>query len=99
MASDNPMGMIYAHRLAAKDDKERAKWSCTCPRCPTYKGTGETADNFCGQGKSVRITKEKGCICQRCVVSVQAGNKDVYCCTRGTKTLNMLEGLMKGLKT
>jgi hypothetical protein len=93
------MWEIYRHQMAAKDEKERAKWSCACPRCPTYKGTGETRDNFCGTGKSATITNEKGCICDRCIVTVKTGDKHVYCCTRGTPTFDMFEGIMKSLKS
>jgi hypothetical protein len=72
---------------------------CDCPGCPTYKGTGEVQENFCGINvRSLMITKEKGCICKSCPVAVQAGSRDEYCCIKATRTQQMFDTLLGGLK-
>ncbi|RDE11415.1 MAG: hypothetical protein C4K49_11940 [Candidatus Thorarchaeota archaeon] len=70
---------------------------CLCRGCPSFKGTRETADNFCAMGKSSIITMEKGCICKTCPITIRTGTENLYCCTRGTKTLDMFEGLRRAL--
>ncbi|WXG44153.1 MAG: DUF2769 domain-containing protein [Promethearchaeati archaeon SRVP18_Atabeyarchaeia-1] len=72
---------------------------CDCPGCPTYKGTGEVQENFCGVNvRSLKIAKEKGCICRSCPVAVRAGSRDEYCCIKATRTQQMFDTLLGGLK-
>ncbi|WXG46955.1 MAG: DUF2769 domain-containing protein [Candidatus Atabeyarchaeum deiterrae] len=73
--------------------------TCDCPRCPTYKGTGEDRENFCAINvRSTKIKNEKGCVCRSCPVAVQAGSRDEYCCIKATRTQQMFDTLLGGLK-
>lgn len=55
-----------------------------CGRCPSYKGTGETALLFCANGKSSIIKDERGCICGGCPVQKNMALRWRYYCTRGS---------------
>ena len=57
---------------------------CICPRCPSYKGTGEKKLLFCMTGKSAIIKKEKGCVCPTCPVTEKLGMRWIYYCIKGT---------------
>jgi hypothetical protein len=73
-------------------------WRCDCPKCPTYKGTGEDGNNFCAIGQtSTMIAEKKGCICKTCPIAVKAGAKDDYCCMTLTRTHQMFDNLMGAL--
>ena len=64
---------------------EQSKSMCICKACPSYRSTGETALLFCGVGKSIIITDEKGCTCGLCPVVAHMGLTGLYYCTRGNE--------------
>jgi hypothetical protein len=61
------------------------KSMCTCRGCPSYVGTGEAEVQFCGTGKSSKITEERGCICGTCPVVEHMGLTKIYYCTQGSE--------------
>ena len=65
---------------------------CNCTACPTYrnafkKGEGDDYIAYCfvTNGKSMKITNEKQCICPKCPVFAQFKFAKLFYCTRGSE--------------
>jgi hypothetical protein len=64
-------------------DKKENLEMCSCPECPTYKGSPLTGALYCAKGKAEEDVLEAGCNCSFCPVADKYGLKLEYYCVRG----------------
>jgi len=76
----------------ARKMENMANSMCNCPACPTYRNVfkkGEDDDYmsycFVTSGKSMKIAKEKQCICPNCPVFAQMKLTRLFYCTRSSE--------------
>jgi hypothetical protein len=64
---------------------------CNCTACPTYRNVFKGKDDdyiaycFITNGKSMKITNEKQCICPNCPVFARFKLTKTFYCTRGSE--------------
>jgi hypothetical protein len=68
-----------AHLAANRENLEM----CSCPECPTLKGSPLTGALFCAKGKAEEDVVEAGCNCPFCTVSDKYALELEYYCVRG----------------